>query len=155
MKLLRIIPNTPSIDFTGRRLIAFAFSIMLVVASVGLFAGKGLNLGIDFLGGILIEVQTDGPADLGTMRKDLNGLGLGEVALQEFGAEDTVLIRVQKQDGDEKAQTAAIAKVKDELGTRVIEYRRTEFVGPTVGAELQEAAIWAVLAAVGAILIYI
>ena len=155
MKLLRIVPHTPSIDFTGRRIIAFVFSALLIGGSIGLFGGKGLNLGIDFLGGILIEAKTDGPADIGGLRKDLNGLGLGEVALQEFGAPDTVLIRVQKQDGDEKAQTAAIAKVKEELGARVVEYRRTEFVGPAVGAELQEAAIWAVLAAVGAILIYI
>jgi len=155
MRLLKLVPEKTNIQFINKRLIAFCFYALLLVGSAGLFFGQGLNLGIDFLGGILIEVKTDGPANLAELRSDLNSMGLGEVSLQEFGAPDDVLIRIQKQEGGEKAQQAAIEKVKASLAGRVIEYRRTEFVGPVVGAELREAATWAVLAAIAAILLYI
>ncbi len=159
MSLLRLVPAVTSIDFLGKRIMAFCFSAVLILGSLGLFFGQGLNLGIDFLGGVLIEVQTEGPADVGAMRKDLGALGLGDISLQEFGSPDVVLIRVQRQEGGDAAQQQAVKTVKEALGEplggRVIEYRRTESVGPTVGAELQEAAMWAVLAAIGAILLYI
>ena len=155
MKKLTIIPADTTIDFMGRRKIAFVFSAMLVVAAAGLFLGLGLNLGIDFLGGILIEVKTEGPADVGRMRSTLGQLGLGDVSLQEFGEPDVVLIRIQRQEGGDEAQQVAVTTVKEALGNTVVEYRRTETVGPTVGVELQEAAFLAVLAAIGAILVYI
>lgn len=155
MVLLKLVPDNTNIQFIKRRIVAFVFSGALMLASVGLFLGQGLNLGIDFLGGILIEVRTDGPADIGQLRADLGRLGLGEISLQEFGSPQDVLIRIQKQDGDEKAQTAAIGAVKAALGQRVVEYRRTEFVGPTVGAELREAAAYAVIIAILAMLLYI
>lgn len=155
MKFLKLVPETPAINFTGRRFLAFAFFGLLVLASISAFEVKGLNLGIDFLGGILIEVQTEGPADVSQIRSDLGGLGLGDVSIQQFGAENDLLIRVQRQEGGEKEQQAAIASVKEALGDRVSEYRRTELVGPTVGQELQEAALWAVISAVLAIMVYI
>ena len=155
MKKLRLIPADTSIDFMSRRLIVFAFSAMLVVVSAGLFVAQGLNLGIDFLGGILIEVKTEGPADVGAMRSTLGQLELGDVSLQEFGEPDVVLIRIQRQEGGDEAQQVAVSAVKGALGGTVAEYRRTETVGPTVGEELQEAALLAVLAAIGAILVYI
>ncbi|MEN8198249.1 MAG: protein translocase subunit SecF, partial [Pseudomonadota bacterium] len=80
MKKLRIVPADTAIDFIGRRLIAFAFSAALILGSLGLAFGSGLNLGIDFLGGILLEVQTEGPADIAKLRSDLGALGLGEVS---------------------------------------------------------------------------
>jgi preprotein translocase subunit SecF len=94
-------------------------------------------------------------ANVAELRATVGGLGLGEVQVQEFGAPDDVLIRVQQQDGSEAEQIQAINILKDALGEQVAEYRRTEFVGPTVGAELISSAIWAVLLAIGAILIYI
>ncbi|MTI10712.1 protein translocase subunit SecF [Curvivirga aplysinae] len=155
MRLLKLIPETPSFNFASKRVAAFVFSAFLIVASIGSFAVNGLNLGIDFLGGILIEAETNGPADVTSMRRQLGGLGLGDVSIQEFGDDNTVLIKVQRQEGSAEAQQAAVTLVKETLATQVAEYRRTELVGPTVGAELQEAALWAVLSAVGAILIYI
>ncbi|MBT5109246.1 MAG: protein translocase subunit SecF [Rhodospirillaceae bacterium] len=155
MKLLKLVPDNTAFDFIGKRVLAFAMSGFLIIASLGLFFTQGLNLGIDFLGGILIEIKTTGPADLGSLRTKLSNLNLGDVTLQEFGASDDVLIRIQKQDGGDKGQQAAIDAVKAALGDSVAEYRRTEFVGPTVGAELREAATWAVLAAIGAILVYV
>jgi preprotein translocase subunit SecF len=155
MKLLKLVPDNTNIQFIRRRLITFAISGTLVLASLGLFLTQGLNLGIDFLGGILIEAKTNGPADIGRFRDDLGALNLGEVSIQEFGTHDDVLIRIQRQEGDGNAQQAAVDAVKKALGDRVAEYRRTELVGPTVGAELQEAAFYAVIASVVAMLIYI
>jgi len=155
VKTLRLIPDKTNIRFLEFRKLTLVLSVCLVMASLALFVGRGLNLGIDFLGGILLEVKTTGPADIGNLRTKMRDLSLGDVSLQEFGASDTVLIRVQRQEGGDDAQKIAVDKIKEVLVGTVAEYRRTEFVGPTVGAELKEAAIWAVLAAVGAILLYI
>ena len=152
---LKIVPDNTKIDFIGFHKLAIGFSVLLIIASLGLFAVRGLNLGIDFLGGIMLEVKTEGPADIGTFRSDLGGLGLGEVGIQEFGEPDVLLIRVQRQPGGDEAQQEAIKTITETLGDRVVENRRNEVVGPTVGAELQEAALIAVLAAIGAILVYI
>jgi len=116
---------------------------------------QGLNFGIDFRGGILIEVQTRGPADIPELRRSLGALDLGDIQIQEFGAPNDVLIRVQQQEGDDEAQQRAVTLIKQTLGARVAEYRRTESVGPTVGSELIRAAILAVALALGAILLYI
>ncbi len=154
MLRLRLVPADIDIRFVSRRLVFFVFSVALVVASVGLFTTKGLNYGIDFQGGIMIDVRTEGPADIAGMRSTLSDLGLGEVSLQEFGAPDDVLIRLQKQPGGERAQAAAVETVKAALGPGV-EYRRTEFVGPKVSEELFWDGVYAVSAAIIAILIYI
>ena len=148
---IRLIRHKTSLKFVGLRRIFFAISLAAIVASAGLYLTRGLNLGIDFLGGILIEVQTSEPADIGRMRRVLGNIGLGEVALQEFGAADDVLIRVARQPGGEKAQLAAVATVKQalaDMGQGEMSYRRVEFVGPKVSAELVEAGTIAVLSAV-------
>ncbi|MDJ0610500.1 MAG: protein translocase subunit SecF, partial [Kiloniellales bacterium] len=134
MALIKRIPIEPKFDFMSKQNLFLIFSAVLILGSVLLVLTRGLNFGVDFRGGILIEVQTDGPADLSSMRADLGGLGLGEVTLQTFGEEDDVLINIERQEGDEKAQIAAIERVKEALGDRVVEYRRTEFVGPKVGS---------------------
>jgi len=154
MRPLRLIPAGTAIPFMGKRTLFFAFSCFLVVASLALFAVRGLNYGIDFKGGILMEVRTPGPANISQMRSDLNALGLGEVSLQEFGDEREVLIRVQRQSGDEAEQIKATEAVRGALGSGV-EYRRTEFVGPTVGQELIEAGSLAVGLALLSILLYV
>ena len=151
---LRFVPANTKIDFVGRRMMAYIISGFIVLGSLALLGVQGLNFGIDFRGGTLIEVRTDGPADLAAMRSALGGLGLGEVVLQEFGEVDEVLIRIQRQGGEEDGQIQAIAAVQNALGDAV-EYRRTEFVGPTVGQELIKAGTLAVLLAIGAILLYI
>lgn len=146
---LHIIPHDTRIDFMRFHRLAFALSVAMVVGSILLIAFKGLSFGVDFAGGILMEVRTQGPADLGVMRDELSDLDVGEVALQAFGTPDTVLVRLQKQEGDEKAQIAAIERVKEALGSDV-EFRRTEFVGPKVGEELiRDALLASVLAMLG------
>ncbi|MCH7942669.1 MAG: protein translocase subunit SecF [Proteobacteria bacterium] len=158
MKPLRLIPHKTKFRFVGLRRLFYALSLAALIVSAGLFFVRGLNLGIDFLGGILIEAQTTGPANLGAMRAVLGGLGLGEVALQEFGTPEDVLIRVARQPGGEQDQLVAVAKVKQALaamGAGDISYRRVEFVGPKVSAELVEAGLTAVVVAVFLMLLYI
>lgn len=154
MKTLRLVPDNTKIDFMSIRHYAYALSILMLVGTIALVWVRGLNLGIDFEGGILLEVQTEGPADLGAMRDKLGGLGLGEVSLQEFGSPRDVLIRVPRQAGDEAAQMAAIERMKTALGPGY-DYRRTEFVGPQVGQELIEAGVLAVILSIIGITIYI
>ena len=132
----------------------FGFSLLLILASIVIFIARDLNYGIDFQGGILVEVRVDRAGKLGEMRQRLMNLGLGEVSLQEFGAPTDILIRIQKQAGGEKAQQAAIDKVKRELGPGV-KYRRTEFVGPKVSEELFQDGVTAVFLAIIGILLYI
>jgi len=152
---LKLVPSDTSINFLKHRRIAFIFSLFLVASSIGLFVVKGLNLGIDFKGGILIEARnTTGPADISDLRADLGQLGLGDISLQEFGTPTDVLVRVQRQEGDEEAQIAAIAAISSTLGDSY-DIRRTEFVGPTVGAELAEKGMLAVACALLAIMVYI
>ena len=152
---LKLVPSDTSINFLKHRRIAFIFSLFLVASSIGLFVVKGLNLGIDFKGGILIEARnTTGPADISGLRADLGQLGLGDISLQEFGTPTDVLVRVQRQEGDEEAQIAAIEAISSTLGDSY-DIRRTEFVGPTVGAELAEKGMLAVACALLAIMVYI
>ena len=152
---LKLVPSETTIDFLRLRMPALGFSGILVAASIALFTLVGLNLGIDFRGGILIEARnTTGVADIGVIRSDLNRLGLGDISIQGFGSETDVLVRVQRQEGDESAQIAAIKAITGALGTDY-DIRRTEFVGPTVGAELAEKGILAVVCALLAIMVYI
>jgi preprotein translocase subunit SecF len=132
----------------------FAFSAILVVVAIAMFSVKGLSYGIDFTGGIMIEVKTPQDGQIGQMRSTLSQLGLGAVELQEFGAPNDILIRLQAQEGDEKANDAAVKAVKAALGEG-IEYRRTELVGPKVSDELFWNGVYAVVSAILAILIYI
>ena len=155
MALIRKVSVAPKFEFLGRRRAFLSFSAALVVAALALFLVQGLNLGVDFRGGIMIEIRTDGPADLSSLRSRLGGLGLGEVTLQEFGEETDVLINVQRQEGGERAQQAAIERIKGELGGTVLEYRRTEFVGPKVGEELKIAGALATGLALLGIALYI
>src|SRR5713226_6841704 len=155
LRPLIIIRKIPNIDFMGWHKVGFALSALLTVGSIVLFLVQGLNYGIDFSGGTLMEVRTlSGPADLAQMRSTLNGLGLGDVSLQQFGAADDVLIRLARQPGDDKAQEQGVQKVKGALGGNV-EYRRTEVVGPTVGAELIRAGVIATVLALFAIAAYV
>ena len=159
MLSFRFVPDRTNIPFIRYHRLAYAISGALVALSFLLLPTKGLNFGIDFQGGTLIEVRVPGEAaDLGAMRATLNGLGLGEVALQEFGEPTDVLIRVERQAGGEEAQLAAVDRVKAALAERfgdAVSYRRVEFVGPKVSGDLFWAGTQAVIYALIAILAYI
>jgi preprotein translocase SecF subunit len=160
MPLLKLVPQDTSIPFLRFRKAALIASLVIVLGSIASWLGIGLNTGIDFRGGFLIEVRsTAGPADLQQLRGDLSELGLGDISLQEFGTPTDVLIRVQSQNLEDSesltdADKAAIALVTDTLGGGY-EIRRTEYVGAVVGGELRQKAMWAIIAALGAIMVYI
>ncbi|MHC8493532.1 protein translocase subunit SecF [Thalassospira sp. SM2505] len=154
MKPLHLIPDDVNVPFLKFRKLFYIVSLVMVLASAALFFTKGLNFGIDFRGGILVEIKTDGPADISGLRDNLGSLGLGDVSIQEFGAPDDVLIQLQRQDGDEKAQMAALATVTDALGENVT-IRRSELVGPKVGSELKEAGFYSVVISLLLIMVYI
>ncbi len=155
MKLLRIVPDDTKFDFMRFRRISFPLSALLSIIATLLFFFYGLNFGIDFRGGTLMEVQSkSGPADLAKMRSTLSGLELGEVQLQQFGAPTDVLIRIAEQPGGELAQQQAVAKVRGALGNEV-EYRRVEVVGPRVSSELLSYGVVGLICAIVGILIYL
>ena len=115
---LKLVPSETNIDFMRLRMPALGFSGLLVAVSIALFTLVGLNLGIDFRGGILIEARnTAGAADIGGIRSDLNRLGRGDIRSQGFGSENDLLGRGQRQEGDEAAQIAAIKAITGALGT--------------------------------------
>jgi preprotein translocase subunit SecF len=153
--LLRIVPDDTKFDFMRFRRISFPISAVLSIAAMLLFFYNGLNFGVDFVGGTLIEVQSkSGPADLAKMRAATGVLGLGEVQLQQFGNPTDVLIRIPQQPGGEVAQQQAAQKVRAALGDDV-EFRRTEVVGPRVSTELLAYGMIGLLVAICAIFIYL
>lgn len=154
MRKLRFIPDVTNFDFVSHRRIAFGVSGLLLLIAVIAFPVRGLNLGIDFKGGILMEIRAAQSVNMGAVRDKLTHLGLGEVELQALGDANTLLVRVQRQEGGEKAQDAAVQKVRGALGTDY-EYRRVELVGPKVGEELFRAGIIASVLAVLAIAVYV
>ncbi|MCR5856838.1 protein translocase subunit SecD [Mesorhizobium sp. J428] len=155
--LFRFFPEKTSISFMKGRFLGIGVSILLSLASIGLFMKPGLNYGIDFKGGIQVEITSSQPADLGQLRSSLSDLGLGEIALQNVGDADHVLIRVQRQDGGEAAQTAAVEKVKDTVQKLDpgVKFEKTEVVGPKVSGELAQSGVLAVVLAAAAMLCYI
>lgn len=155
MRLLRIVPDETKFDFMRFRRISFPVSALLSILAIFLFFYHGLNFGIDFVGGTLMEVQSkSGPADLSKMRSTLAGLGIGEVQLQQFGAPTDVLIRLAEQPGGDQAQQEAVAKVRAALGDSV-DYRRVEVVGPRVSTEFLTSGTIGLMLAILAILIYL
>jgi len=154
MRLLKLVPADTRIPFIRMRMLAMSLSGIAVVLAISLFFMFGLNYGIDFRGGTLIEIQTRGPADISALRGKIGGLKLGDVQLQEFGAPDEVLIRVEQQNGGEAKQQDAIASIKEVLGDAV-NYRRVEVVGPKVSGELIRSGTIAVLVSLFAVLVYI
>src|SRR3954452_9962969 len=123
---LRIVPDNTHFDFTRFRRISFPISAVLSIIAITLFFTHGLNFGIDFKGGTLLEVQAkSGAADIAEMRATLSTLSLGDIQLQQFGGPADVLIRVAEQPGGDAAQQQAVQKVRGALGDAV-EYRRVE-----------------------------
>ncbi len=152
-----------SINFMDGRLWAFGLSLLLLFASIWIIQARGLNLGVDFTGGTVIEIKTPEMPDLAHLRSGLNGLGIGSVSIQEFGAPDDLLIRLPQQSEDtpeaqkmaEEEAQKAVRQFLDESFEGDIDYRRAEFVGPQVGSELQRKGLYAVIFAIIGIAIYV
>ena len=151
---IQFIKNTTTFDFVAQRWWAFIGTGLLVLITIVSLATQGLNLGIDFKGGIVVEVKAAQAVDTAALRERVQTLNLGDVEIQQFGAPDTVLIRLQRQDGGEEAQNTAVAAVRNLLGTEY-EYRRVEVVGPRVGEELFNAGLMATGIAILMIAVYV
>ncbi len=149
--LNKIIPVEPNINFLGLRKKFLIFSIVAIIISICLLTVKGLNLGIDFKGGTLIEVSTKNTS-IGELR-DMLSENFNDVSLQEFGSKDKILIRLQNKSNQESIET--VNEVKNLIQDKVLEFRRSEFVGPTISSELLLRGFQAVSFALIAILIYI
>jgi len=149
--LNKIIPLDSDYKFLNYRKNFYIFSSFAIVLSLTLLLLKGLNLGIDFKGGTLIEVSTKN-TNIGELREILSP-NFNDVSLQEFGDEKTIIIRLQNENNQESIQT--VNKVKLLISDKVAEFRRSEFVGPTVSSELLWKGFQAVSFALFAILIYI
>jgi len=150
---IRLLKTVPKLDYFRFHKLCFALSAALCIASIFSLATKGLNFGVDFAGGTVIEARrTAGPIDLADLRARLGALNLGDVALQEFGNPSDVLIRIERQES-EQAEMRGVQQVRDTLGAEY-EYRRIEVVGPKVGAELVEGGILAVLLSLTGIMAY-
>jgi preprotein translocase subunit SecF len=138
----------------GFRFVTFIIAGIITVASLAGLLTKGLNYGVDFRGGFILEVRMPQTPDVSQLRDKLSALHLGEVILQQFGNERDILIKVERQEGDDTAQDNAIEKIKTALGEGV-DYRKIETVGPKVGGELVQNGLKAVAFALIAMLVYI
>ena len=156
MKLIRLIPSNTSFDFLKFKKIAFLFSSLIILGTLLSLLFNSLNYGIDFKGGILLELRAKNlnVANINDLRSKVSSLNVGEVSIQKFGKEIDFLVRIQKQDGDEANQIKIIDRVK-EITLKDYDIRRSEFVGPVVGDELKYSGILAVCLALLAIMIYI
>ena len=155
MPILRIIKSETNINFMRIKKLTLFISSILFFLSLSLVFIKGLNLGIDFTGGSLIEVRFKENIDLNNLRMKMNKLDLGEIQLQTIGNENDIVIKVQDKKNNENTQTETIQIIKKSLSDKSVEYRRAEFVGPKVGGELVNAGIIAVIFSLIGILIYI
>ena len=115
MKLLRLAPKNTAIPFLSFRKVAFVISTLFGISSVVLLFISGLNFGIDFRGGILIEVRTASETNISLMRASVGDLGLGDVSLQEFGDPRDILIRIEQQPGGEQGQLLATNLIKETI----------------------------------------
>jgi preprotein translocase subunit SecF len=138
----------------GFRFVTFIIAMIITLASLASLLTKGLNYGVDFRGGFILEVRMPQTPDVSSLRDKLSELHLGEVVLQQFGNDRDIIIKVERQEGNDSAQDNAIEKIKTTLGAGV-DYRKIETVGPKVGGELVQNGLKAVAFALIAMLVYI
>ncbi|MEX0729212.1 MAG: protein translocase subunit SecF [Aquisalimonadaceae bacterium] len=145
----------PSIDFMGRRRQAFVFSLVLLAMAIAVLTIRGLNFGIDFTGGTVVEVGYAEPANLADVRDSLEDNGFDDAVVQYFGSAREILIRLGPREGVEPAQVSNQLLSVLQQHDSTVDLRRVEFVGPQVGEELTQDGMLAMLYALGGILIYV
>ena len=156
--MLRLISDNTTIKFIKLKALSFTFSGILSVLAILSVLFVGLNFGIDFKGGILLEVRTGNNIAISDIRSKISDLNIGEVSIQEFGVKSDYLIRVERQKGADNAQQVAVEILKDALNKafgKDIDYRRLEYVGPTVSKDLISDGVMAICFAIMAMLAYI
>lgn len=153
---LKIVPDNTNIGFVRMRYIAFALTLLLTLGSIGLLVTRGLNLGVDFVGGLTMEVEFKAPPALDGLRVKVDSLGVGTSALQEFGSPKNILIRLPLPEGDQAAVQKVVAKVQAGLKAEYgqVNFRRVESVSGKVSGELIQSGIWAVLLSMAAVALF-
>lgn len=152
---MQIFKNTPTFDFMAKRKIALAFSLLLIIASVSSLAIKGLNFGLDFTGGTLIEVAYPQSADLNKIRAKLTETGFGDAVVQNFGSSKDVLVRLAPRENTSSQSLGDKILIALKSDDEDVIMRRQEFVGPQVGDELRDDGGLAMLIALAFILVYV
>jgi len=144
------------IDFIGKRKIALTISlVMILVGIASLIIHGGPKLGIDFTGGSSIQLRFENEVDVGEIRDLLSGMGFGNAEIKEFGVNNEILIRIQQQNTNEDVSNIVVTELSEKMSGNKLELRMNEAVGPRIGNELKRTTIWAILAALVLILIYI
>ncbi|MBX9739234.1 MAG: protein translocase subunit SecF [Beijerinckiaceae bacterium] len=155
MRTFRLAPDNMSFSFMRLRRVSYPFSAVMSIVSVIMFLTLGLNFGIDFAGGTLLEIRSKtGQADLASLRALGDKLSLGEVEVQAFGGGTDATVRLRLQPGGDPAQQAAVEKVRAEIGPNY-EFRRVEVVGPRVSGELVQSGTLGVVVSIISVLIYL
>ncbi|MBR1948555.1 MAG: protein translocase subunit SecF [Alphaproteobacteria bacterium] len=155
IKIFNWVTKDTNFDFMKTKKVTFAVSTIMVVLSIICIIVKGFNFGIDFSGGILMEIKSPEVINVENLRNELGALDIDDLNLQAIGEEgNEIVIRAQAKDMDEKAQMGIINRIKETLGAKY-EYRRIDLVGPQVGSELKKDGIIASVLAVLAITIYV
>jgi len=155
--MMKILKQKTNIDFMGKRKLAFAISALLMLLSIVTLATRGLNFGLDFTGGTLIEVSFPSDADTDLVRANLESAGLGDAIVQTFGIASDIVVRVPPRAADESSaeiSTVVLQALQQGVAGDVV-MRRVEFVGPQVGEELAEQGILAVVYALIGIFLYV
>ncbi|MBH87618.1 MAG: protein translocase subunit SecF [Pelagibacterales bacterium] len=158
MQVLRLISDNTTIKFIRLKTFSFSLSAIFSILAILSVLLIGLNFGIDFKGGILLEVRTDKKISISDIRREVSNLDIGEVSIQDFGVKSDYLIRVERQSGSDDAQQIAVEALKGVLSKAFnndIEYRRLEYVGPTVSKDLISDGVMAIFFAIIAMLAYI
>lgn len=147
--------RTPNIDFMGKRRVTYAISALLMIVSFALLATRGLNLGIDFTGGVVVEVNYPAAADVDRARAALARAGFAEAQVQSFGSSHDLAVRVMPRANEDVNQVSK--RISDALKAQDpgVQVRRTEVVGPQVGRDLTEQGGLAMLFTFIGILIYV
>lgn len=147
--MIQLIPANTKINFIGMRFIAFTLSCIFIIGAIYTISTKGLNFGVDFTGGTVMEIRLSEVPDLADLRASLDG-----ATIQEFGAPADLLIRISPNN-DMKQEVENLHTVLNDKFDGNVEYRRTEFVGPQVGKELAKKGLYAVIFSLLGILAYI
>lgn len=152
---MRLIPESTNIDFLGRRKLALILSVLVMIVCVGSLLLRGMNLGLDFTGGTVVEVSYPAAVDIGNVREALHAAGFDDAQAQHFGTASEVLIRIAPREGLNTADISTKALNALQTADSEVQMRRVEFVGPQVGDELVEDGGLAMLYALIGILLYI
>jgi preprotein translocase subunit SecF len=153
LKAIRLLPENTHFDFVRWRYVSYGVMVLIFVLTIVSLLWRGLNVGIDFAGGVLVEIAAEQPIDLTALRQDIDKLQFGDVQIQNVDGSSGAIIRIGQR-GDEKANMEAVAKIREVLGNK-FEYRRVELVGPKVGAELLRDGAIATILSIIAITLYV